>query len=80
MRAKFECDRVTRKGNIEEAHLRAVYGGSSNKEDNEFSEATPTGELTISISNEKARGFLKEGTQYYLDFTEARQPAATSTR
>jgi hypothetical protein len=80
MRAKFECDRVTRKGNIEEVHLRAVYGGTTNREDNEFSEATPTGDLTMTISNKKAQGFLKEGTQYYLDFTEARQPAEASTR
>lgn len=69
MRAKFQCDSVTTTTWSEEAKLSAVYTG--NKEDNEFAEATPSGQISITITNPAAKGFLSPGKKYYLDFTEA---------
>lgn len=71
MRAKFQVSYITDYGYNLEANLTAMYGGSTNKEDNEFSEATPNGKLTMTISNPAAKGFLKVGKKYYIDFTEA---------
>jgi len=70
MRAKFQCEHVRSEyGTFEEVMLRAVYGGTTNAEDNQFSEATPSGDLHMTISNPKALGFFKKGQSYYLDFT-----------
>ena len=71
MRAKFKVECLADYGYNLEATLSAVYGGTTNKEDNQFSEATPNGKLTMTISNPAAKGFLKVGKKYYLDFTEA---------
>lgn len=71
MRAKFSVQSVTEFGyGNKEAHLVAVYDGSS--ENNQFAEATPSGEMKIQIDkNAHAKDFLKPGKEYYLDFTEA---------
>ena len=69
MRAKFYCDSVEDDDYGQNVKLSAVYSGTP--EDNQFSEATPAGELTMTISNENAKGFLKVGKKYYLDFSEA---------
>jgi hypothetical protein len=70
MKAKFFAESVTHTCyGTEEVKMCAVY--SNTPEDNEFAKATPSGSLTMSISNEKAMGFLKPGKKYFLDFTEA---------
>ncbi len=51
--------------------LTAVYGGSSNAEDNTFAKATPSGGAHLQIDNDSAKGFFKPGKKYYVDFTEA---------
>lgn len=71
MRAKFNCTKVTTEPYGEEVELWAVYSGDSNSEDNEFSQATPAGHITMTVSNPTAFGFLQEGKSYYLDFSEA---------
>lgn len=55
------------------AHLSAVYGTTDkdNEENNQFSEATPYGELEMMIDNDGAKGFFEEGEEYYLDFSKA---------
>lgn len=80
MRAKFLCNSVTDYGNNwTQATLQAVYSatktGQTIKEDNEFAAATPNGKLEMTITNPAAIGFLKPGKKYYLDFTEAPEPA-----
>jgi hypothetical protein len=72
MRAKFNCESVTEYGyGNKEAKMRAVYD-DGNQENNQFAEATPSGELTINIDkNAVAKDFLVPGKNYYLDFTEA---------
>lgn len=73
MRAKFLCDDVsTYKGTDNEiVKLSAVHGGDKNEEDNQFSEATPSGQLQMTISNPAAKGFFETGKKYYLDISEA---------
>lgn len=69
MRAKMRIDSVTLNGWSEEIKLQAVCGTS--KEDNSYSEATPSGELRLTISNKALHGKFKPGQKFYLDFTEA---------
>ena len=76
-RAKFECTHVVpankEMGYDAVAHLSAVIvnkDGSYNEENKSFSDATPAGNLTISISADvPATKFFQEGREYYLDFT-----------
>ena len=57
-------------GGAQTVKLNAVYGGSTNAEDNQFSEATPSGEITMTVSAEAAKGFIQEGKKYYVYFEE----------
>ncbi len=70
MRAKFYCDSVKTGHGHEEASLRAISDGDT-EENSRFAQATPTGELKITIDNLAALGFLIPGRSYYLDFTLA---------
>lgn len=81
VRAKFECTGVT-PGSSENntpstAYLNAVYAnrdGSVNEENKSFSDATPSGHLNISISeNVPASKFFEQGKDYYLDFTQVEE-------
>lgn len=71
IRAKFQCSTVTRdEYDNETVKLRAVNGpkGTANAQ---WSKYTPTGELSISISNPDAQGKMKPKGCYYLDISEA---------
>jgi hypothetical protein len=57
-------------GTNEEVELSAVYGGSTNAEDNTYARATPTGRLQLQIDNPSAQGFFKPGKKYYVDISE----------
>lgn len=74
-RAKFKCQSVTRTKSgtkeYQEVKLSAVYGGDKNSEDNQFSEATPSGTLIMVISNPAVLGFFEPDKNYYLDITTA---------
>jgi hypothetical protein len=70
MRAKFICDSVAKKrGDREEAELLAVT--DSMGEDSDFAEASPFGQLEITIDAEDAQDWFEPGQKYYLDFTPA---------
>jgi hypothetical protein len=74
MRAKFQTQSVTDFGyGSKQVKLCAVYAISEerNKEDNQFSKATPSGTIEMMISAEGALDFIKPGKKYYVDFTEA---------
>jgi len=73
IRAKFSCHSVKDEDYGEVVNLSAVYGNDDkdNEENNQFSEATPSGSHEMVISNPSAKGFFKEGKDYYLDFSEA---------
>lgn len=73
LRAKFNCQVVESDEYQETVKLSAVYGSDEkdNEENNQFSEATPWGDLQMGISNPAAKGFFEEGKNYYMDFTQA---------
>ena len=73
LRAKFSCNSVEADEYGEMVKLSAVYGNDDkdNEENNQFSEATPSGEHEMYISNPNAKGFFEVGESYYLDFTKA---------
>ncbi len=80
MRAKMHCDVVEdlKSGATPEAQakwcetirLSAVYGkdGSANAQ---WSKATPSGQVSLSITNPEAWGHFKQGGFYFVDFSEA---------
>lgn len=86
MRAKMHCDEVTDtmygpKGedgkptkSAEYVRLNAVYGkdGSANAS---WSQATPSGQVTLTISNPAAWGHLQQGKFYFVDFSDAGEDA-----
>jgi len=70
MRAKFKVETVTQDEHGEVMKARAVHS-SDNPEDNSYAKATPNGDLTMRIDNPSARGLLKPGDKFYMDFTKA---------
>jgi hypothetical protein len=83
MRAKFEVYEVKvtqRAGDSvktveEEIRMRAVsdadFDEDGASEDNDFARWTPSGELTMTITNPALFGRLHVGYKFYLDFTRA---------
>ena len=78
IRAKFECTHIEKAPKEYDydgtAYLVAVISnpdGSYVEENKSFSDSTPAGHLTITISkNVPASKFFKQGRAYYLDFTK----------
>lgn len=80
LKAKFRCEAVkllptydnTLKGYVpggaKEVEMTAVCGKS--QEDNQFSEATPFGKITMQVSAPGAKDFIQEGKKYYIYFEE----------
>ena len=73
MRAKMTVSSVARTGYSEELLMRAEY--SNTKEDNSYSEATPNGEIKLTITNKALHGRFNPGDKFYVDFTPV--PAAS---
>ena len=72
-RAKFVCYTVAEYTSTKEVKMHAVH--SETGENKDFTEASPAGELDITIWKEKpAANFFKPGKEYYLDFSEAPAP------
>lgn len=69
LRAKFMCTKIEDYGTLKQVYLNAQY--SNTKEDNQFSAATPSGDMKMTVTTEAGMSFFKPGDQYYLDFTEA---------
>lgn len=68
-RAKFRCNTVTRKrGPQEVVELSAVTDTDPAGEDSGFADATPIGEIEITIDNEAALGAFEPGEKFYVDF------------
>jgi hypothetical protein len=47
------------------------FGPNGESEDNTFARYSPSGELTISITNPNLLGKFNPGDPFYLDFTPA---------
>lgn len=75
MRAKFRINAVGKSENAETLRFSAVgsdkpYGPNGESEDNTFARFTPSGELTMSITNPDLLGKFTQGDVFYLDFTK----------
>ncbi len=73
VRAKFKCQSKVMHGEgdgqFAALSFSASYGeGRDNKD---WSKWTPSGTLTMSITNPSAFVWFEVGKEYYLDFTEA---------
>lgn len=69
MRAKFTLQTVLLTTYGEQLTFGAQY--SNSKEDNSFSDATPSASLSMSVTNKELFGKFKPGQQFYVDFTPA---------
>lgn len=76
MRAKLTVRSVLREGqHAETVKFSAVYGGSTNAEDNSFASATPSAEMTMQVTNKALFGKLNPDDVFYVDFIPVPKPA-----
>lgn len=75
MRAKMSIQSITKTGYSETVEFHCVYGGSSNKEDNSFASATPSGSAKLQIDNKELHGAYSPGDTFYVDFTPVPKPS-----
>lgn len=68
-RCKFRCTQAEKQDYGIAVSLTAEY--SESKEDNQFSEATPSGALNMIVSNPAVDRFFEVGKSYYLDISPA---------
>jgi len=67
-RCKFKVDHIKRYSKTyEEIGFSAVHGGT--KENESFASATPSGTLTIHVTNPSVIGKFEPGQEVYLDIT-----------
>jgi len=69
MRAKVQVESVLQTGWGEVLTLSAVYTGT--KEDNSFSEATPSAKFELTITNKELHKKFTPGQKFYVDFIPA---------
>lgn len=60
--------------------LHPVYSQDPNHENKTFWDATPQGELTMTINNPRAAEFFLIGQEYYLDFSHPPRLASMGIR
>ena len=75
IKAKFRCSSVEKVDAgtevLEKVKLQPVYAETGiNKQ---WSQHTPSGELTMQISNREAQGFIEPGKEYILDIRLAEE-------
>ncbi len=69
MRAKMQIQSILKTDYSETVKMAAVYGGSTNDEDNSFAKTTPSGTIELQIANKELHGVYKPGDAFYVDFT-----------
>lgn len=55
----------------EQVFMSPVYSSDPNSENYSYSQATPSGQISMSITNPGAWGFFERGGEYVIDFTKA---------
>lgn len=69
MRAKFQCQSVTKSVGQESIKMTPVL--SDSEANKSFSKYTPCGAVDLTITNPDAFGFYEPGRAYFVDFTPA---------
>lgn len=78
VRAKFIVESVTDYGDDHKlVTLRAVSHGPENET---WSKYTPTGVMTMTVTNPEAGAVFIPRTEYYLDFTQVTVTATVATQ
>lgn len=75
VRAKLRCTSIEDFGQSKKIKLAVVYDPTANGEDANFTKATPSGEVWMTVDNPAASIQFEAGKCYYLDFSEAPQYA-----
>lgn len=70
IRAKFIVESITETAYSRTVKMRAVMAGDG-KGNESWSQATPSGELTMVVTNPAAYSQFEVGKPYFLDFTPA---------
>lgn len=68
-RCKFSCVSVEHFEGSRQVKLSALYS-NNRPEDNQFSSATPSGQLSMVLTNPETLDFFKPGKAYFLDISE----------
>jgi hypothetical protein len=77
MRAKMQVSSVESfQGGAEKVNYSCVtgtapFGPNGESEDNTFARYSPSGTLTITITNPDLKGTIQPGQKFYVDFTPA---------
>lgn len=74
MRAKMRVATITKSSYSEIVEFQAVYGGSTNAEDNTYAAATPSGSIKLQIDNKALHGAFQPDDTFYVDFTPVPKP------
>ena len=70
IRGKFQVVSIkhfTSKNTWSEVELQAIYGGTP--EENTYAKATPSGTITMTITNPEVVALLAPETKFYVDLT-----------
>jgi hypothetical protein len=71
VRAKFRVTSIEDFGMSKQVKMVVAYDPTANGENANFTKATPSGELKMTIDNPAAAIQFEVGKHYYADFTEA---------
>lgn len=75
MRAKMQVQSIKKHlYNGETLEMSAVYGGSTNDEDNSFAKTTPNGKIELMVVNPELLGVYQPGDTFYVDFIPVPKP------
>ena len=70
---RFVCESVTDFGNNhQQVNMRAIWTG--HPDDNNYSQATPSGNITLTVTNPYLVGNYKPGKTYNVVITEYEEP------
>lgn len=78
VRARMLCHHVDRWSTHEVVHLQAVYSQDKDSPNYSYSQATPSAELKMTITNPAAFGAFLPGVEYDLPFSPVPKPAEPS--
>lgn len=75
MRAMLQVESVKQMRHAEELRMTAVcgkepFGAKGESEENTFARYTPSGDLSLTITNPDLHGTFKPGQKFYVDFHE----------
>jgi hypothetical protein len=76
IKARLICESILKTEYAEIVKLRAVYSDDKKSPNYSFSQATPSAEMTMTVSNQAAWGAFVPGAQYDLTFEPTVKPAA----